>query len=29
MVFAEDSTVQADPLRLEREAWSAVITSGT
>jgi para-nitrobenzyl esterase len=29
MVFAGDSAVQADPLRLEREAWSAVISPGT
>ena len=28
MVFAEASGVQADPLRLEREAWSDVITPG-
>jgi para-nitrobenzyl esterase len=29
MVFDEVSAVQDDPLRLERETWSAVITPGT
>jgi para-nitrobenzyl esterase len=29
MVFAEDSAVQDDPLRLERAVWSELITQGT